>query len=118
MAEAEGVLRRAASLPGANATVNFNLGAFLFQKGMTSLRQRDSVGMRTALDEARVWLERAVRQEPNHVKALLLVGNCYHSEGRDDEARRAWTRVVEIDGAQGIIGREAANFLARLGAGS
>src|SRR5206468_7385462 len=98
MPEAEGVLRRAASLPEGGATVNFNLGAFLFQKGMLSLQQRDPAGTRTALEEARIWLERAVRQEPNHVRALLLLGHCYLSGGRKEEARRVWSRVVEIEG--------------------
>jgi len=114
MAEAEGILRRAVTIDGAGATANFNLGAFLFQKGMERLKAGDIPGSRPPIEEARPYLERAIAQDASHVRALTLLGHCYESEGRIAEARAAYERAVRIDGRDGAIGREAAAALDQL----
>jgi len=112
--EAEGILRRAVTIDGAGATANFNLGAFLFQKGMERLKQGDVAGSLPPIEEARPYLEKAVAQDASHVRALTLLGHCYQSEGRIPEARAAYERAVRIDGRDGLFGREAAGELDRL----
>lgn len=114
MAEAEGILRRAVTIEGAGATAHFNLGAFLFQKGMERLRQGDIPGSRVPIEEARPFLETAVGQDASHVRALTLLGHCYRSEGRIPQARAAYERVIRIEGREGYIGREAAAALDQL----
>ena len=112
--EAEGILRRAVTIDGAGATANFNLGAFLFQKGMERLKQGDVAGSLPPIEEARPYLEKAVAQDASHVRALTLLGHCYQSEGRIPEARAAYERAIRIDGRDGLFGREAAGELDRL----
>jgi tetratricopeptide (TPR) repeat protein len=114
MAEAEGILRRAVTIDGAGATANFNLGAFLFQKGMERLKAGDIPGSRPPIEEARPYLEKALSQDASHVRALTLLGHCYQSEGRIPEARAAYERAIRIDGRNGYIGREAAAALDQL----
>ena len=113
MDEAEKLLREAAAMPGADATVNFNLGAFLFQKALADVRKGDGAAAGPVYEEAARWLAAAVEQDPYHVGAWLLLGHCHAAAGRIGPARAAWARVVAIDGRDGIVGREAVQSLAQ-----
>jgi superkiller protein 3 len=71
--EAVAILRQV--VPGRpSARANFELGRALVHLG--------------ALDEARIHLEQAVKQDPGHAAAHLLLGKVYFRLGRIEEAER------------------------------
>lgn len=113
--EAERILREAAALAPNSSTQSFNLGAFLYQKGLASQSRSDAEEARRAFEEARVHLRRAVDREATHSRAWMLLGHCEQYRGNAVAARGAWTRVIEIDGPEGPVGREAAIALSRTG---
>lgn len=113
--EAESTLREAASLAANGPTENFNLGALLYQKGLASQQRGDMEGTRRALEEARLYLERAVANDALHAQAWMLLGHCELYRGDVAAAKRCWTKVLEIDGPEGPVGREAAVALTRTG---
>jgi tetratricopeptide (TPR) repeat protein len=112
--QAEKAFRDAASIPGADITATFNLGSFLYEKGTRIQQQNDRAGGRAALLEARTWLEKAAGQAPQDARAWLLLGRCYREEGRPEQARLAWSRVLQLEGEMGPMGKEAAASLRQI----
>jgi Flp pilus assembly protein TadD len=110
---AETYLREAASMPQADATVAFNLGALLYQNGYDSQTRGEEAKSAAELGEAAGYLERAVGLDPYHARAWMLLGNCEMAAGHRERARAEWGKVIELDGADGLIGREAALALSR-----
>src|SRR5439155_22792611 len=106
-------LREAARMPGADATAQFNLGAFLYQKAMAKVRGGSAGDARGIFGEARAALERAVTLDPWHAGAWSVLGHSRAARGDIVRAREAWSRAVAIDGADSDAGREAAAALAR-----
>jgi tetratricopeptide (TPR) repeat protein len=47
-------------------------------------------------DEAEKYLEEAKQLDPTDFRALYLLGYVYRDTGRKEEAKEAWTRVVEL----------------------
>ena len=106
--QAEAMLRDAAKLPGADATVEFNLGALLYQNGYAQQSRNETAAAHATLAEAAVHLARAVELDPYHARAWMLLGHCEREAGQVERASEAWKRVIAIDGLDGLVGREAA----------
>ena len=111
--EAEPLLRSAARMPSADATAQFNLGAFLYQLAMAEVRHGNRTNARPVFAEAEAALVRAVSLDRWHAKAWLVLGHSRAAQGEIARAREAWSRALEIDGADGEAGREASAALAR-----
>ncbi|HXZ35424.1 MAG TPA: tetratricopeptide repeat protein [Thermodesulfobacteriota bacterium] len=47
-------------------------------------------------DEAEKYLEEAQQLDPTDIRALFLLGYIYRDTGRKEEAKEAWTRVLEL----------------------
>jgi Flp pilus assembly protein TadD len=48
-------------------------------------------------DEASSWVEKAVREKPNHVAALALAASCHALAGRLEQAQKAIVRLRQLD---------------------
>jgi adenylate cyclase len=48
-------------------------------------------------DEASSWVEKAVREKPNHVAALGLAASCHALAGRLEQAQKAIVRLRQLD---------------------
>jgi TolB-like protein/class 3 adenylate cyclase len=48
-------------------------------------------------DEASSWVEKAVREKPNHVAALSLAASCHALAGRLEQAQKAIVRLRQLD---------------------
>ena len=97
-------LRKALSLRPDNAEFHYRLAALLLQqqiewKATLGLDRRD-VSTRVVLgteQEALDSLERAVKLDPNHLKARLHLGRTYYDHNQHPEARRQFEAVLEKD---------------------
>ena len=97
-------LRKALSLRPDNAEFQYRLAALLLQEKMEwkatlGLDRRD-VSTRVVLgteQEALDSLEKAVKLDPNHLKARLHLGRTYYDHNQHQEARRQFEAVLEKD---------------------
>lgn len=88
--EAYEIFSRAAGAPVRDAGLATGAGAAAF--------------MLARHDEAVAWLETALRIEPRHIDAAVLLGEAYHSAGRVAEAIALYEMALRQEPARAVIG--------------
>ena len=81
-------LARALPFPGAQHTLEFgrnrlSLASLFFQRGY--------------LDQAEVWFQQALRDNPSSAEALYGIGSVYLNQNKNAEARQAFERSLKLE---------------------
>ena len=77
-------------------------GGFLpfMANAQTSFTRGEAIFLENRPQEALLYLEAAVREDPAHVKAFLYLGMAYHQLNRNDDAIAIYQRILPRGGAE------------------
>lgn len=64
---------------------------------MTYLKKINSLILQKKIVEALNLIKKLLINDPNNTKLLLLLGGCYRSLGKFDNARDAYSKIIKID---------------------